>query len=261
MKKEWLEKIHLLLEENETEDLQSALALVSFHFDNCECNDVEFEAILSGITNNVPIPYIIGYTLICGSRIIINKDVLNPGPETVTLIEMAIEYANNYPLNQVLDLCTGSGAVAISLAKKCNAAITATDISVNALAVARLNASENKVGIDFLQGDLFEPVRGMVFDIIITNPPYVKTGEINKLPGFVRNYAPITAINGGEDGLFFHRAILSGARNFISPGGSLFMECEDRQDVDVEELAIEFGWEVKKRFPNKHGNIRGFMFS
>ncbi|PJA88557.1 MAG: peptide chain release factor N(5)-glutamine methyltransferase [Candidatus Moranbacteria bacterium CG_4_9_14_3_um_filter_36_9] len=259
MKEVWRKKIQSLLERGETEDLQGALALVSFHIDHSENKEVELEVVLSGIGDGIPIPYIIGYTLICGLKIFISRDVLNPGPETVTLIEKARECVVKHDSSRILDLCTGSGAVAIVLAQICSGNIIATDISEKALAIAKLNASENKVVINFMHGDLFGPVRGMVFDSIITNPPYVKSGAINLLPKFVRDFAPLTAIDGGDDGLFFHRAIISRAKGFLRPGGSLFIECEDNQDKEIEALAVKFGWEIRESFPNRHGNIRGFM--
>ena len=258
MRKVWLKQIQSLLKKAETEDLQGALALISFHLDHASYREKELESILDGIRKNIPIPYIIGYTLVCGLKIIINRDVLNPGPETVTLIERAGEYINRRPLPRILDLCTGSGSIAVVLAKKCSVDVVATDISAKALAVARRNAVENEVDVNFLQGNLFAPVNGMVFGAIITNPPYVKSGAINQLPGFVRNFAPLTAINGGEDGLFFHKTILTQARDFLCPGGSLFTECEDNQDAEVEEIAINTGWKICERFPNKQGKIRGF---
>jgi release factor glutamine methyltransferase len=261
MRESWIKKLRSLLEKGETEDLKSTLALASFHIDHSKCKEKELRLILDGIGRNIPVPHIIGYTLVCGLKISLNKDVLNPGPETVALIEMASEYIIKYHSSQILDLCTGSGAVAIVLARKCSGNIVATDISEKALAIAKLNASENKVAINFMHGDLFEPVRGMVFDVIITNPPYVKSGAINLLPGFVRDFAPLTAIDGGDDGLFFHRAILSGAKDFLRQGGSLFVECEDDQDKEVEELAIKSGWETRKKLTNRHGNTRGFMFT
>jgi len=112
-----------------------------------------------------------------------------------------------------------------------------------------------------MQGNLFEPVQGMVFDVIISNPPYVKSGAIDLLPRFVRDFVPFIAINGGEDGLFFHRAIMSGARDFLRLGGSLFIECEDDQDKELESIAIKFSWEIKDKFPNRHGKIRGFRLT
>lgn len=258
MKRSWLKQIRSLLEKGEAEDLQSALDLVSFHLACCEDGDEELEKILDGISKCIPIPYIIGYTLICGLKISICRDVLNPGPETVTLIKKTTEHINRNHAFQVFDLCTGSGAVAIVLASKCKIKITATDISEKALAIAKLNAMANGVDINFKQGDLFEPVKGMVFDVIISNPPYVKSGAIDSLPRFVRDFAPPTAIDGGADGLFFHRAIMSGAKDFLHSGGSLFLECEDNQDGEIKDIAIQSGWEIKEKFPNRHGKIRGF---
>lgn len=261
MKRPWLEQIRSLLEKGETEDLQSALDLASFHLDRCEDGDMDLEKILDGVSKNIPIPYIIGYTQICGLKIFINRDVLNPGPETVTLIEKTSEYINRNHASQVLDLCTGSGAVAVVLASKCKVNITATDISEKDLTLAKLNAMANGVDINFKQGNLFEPVKGMAFDVIMSNPPYVKSGAIDLLSRFVRDFAPLKAIDGGADGLFFHRAIMLEAKDFLHPGGSVFLECEDDQDGEIEDIAIKFGWEIKEKFSNRYGKIRGFRLT
>ncbi len=258
MTKQYLEQIQFILEKGETEDLQSAISLVSFHLECSEDKNAELKKILDGVRKNIPIPYIIGYTQIFGLKIIINRDVLNPGPETITLIEKTSESIIKNHSVQVLDLCTGSGAVAVTLASRCNVQITATDISEKALSIARLNALTNNTVINFKQGDLFEPVKGLKFDVLTSNPPYVKSGVINLLPGYVRNFAPVTAIDGGSDGLFFHKAILSEAKDFFNPGGCLFIECEDDQDREVEKIAIKNGWKIKERFPNRHKKIRGF---
>jgi len=259
MRKGWFNNLQSLLERGETEDLESALVLASFHIDHSAEKGVALKLILDGVGKNIPIPYIIGYTLICGVKITISKDVLNPGPETVSLIKEAVKCISKSSSPKILDLCTGSGTVAVTLARRCKGSnVTATDISEKALVIAKGNASENKVVVDFLLGNLFEPVTGKKFDFIVTNPPYVKSDAVCLLPSFVRDFAPLTAIDGGKDGLFFHRAILSQAKRFLHSDGSLFIECEDNQDKDVEKLALQFGWEINSRFPNRHGKVRGY---
>lgn len=254
----FLESLKKIIINKEFEDNERELNLAIYHINKSRKPMKDYEYMAKGLKKGIPVSYIIGYTLIGDVPIRINKNVLNPGPETLTLIGKAIDYVIDSKSETVLDLCTGSGAIAVSVAKKCKTKVVATDISKKALAIAKLNASENKVVIDFKFGDLFDPVRGMVFNAIISNPPYVKSGAIDLLPGFVRNFAPLKAIDGGVDGLFFHKAIMSGAKDFLHSDGSLFIECEDNQDKEVEEIAIKTGWEIKDKFPNRKGNIRGF---
>lgn len=242
------------------EDNSRELQLALHHLERSDTPDDECQKLVKGLEKGIPIPYIIGYTLVCGLKILINRDVLNPGPETITLIKAVMGYASKRGSIDILDLCTGSGAIAVLLAKSYGAKVTAIDISEKALALAKENAAENGVDITFLRGDLFEPVRGMAFDVIVVNPPYVKSGSIEFLPKFVRDFAPTIAIDGGKDGLFFHKAILAEAKNHLNRNGSLFIECEDDQSEDVEKIAAEFSWTAMQRFHNRHGQVRGFQF-
>ena len=252
------ELLRIIIVNREFEDNERELDLAIYHINKSRKPMEEYDRLAEGLKKGIPVSCIIGYTLIGDVPIKINRNVLNPGPETVMLIGKAVNYIIRLKSKTVLDLCTGSGAVAVTVAKKCRTKVVATDISKKALEIAKHNASENKVTVDFRLGDLLETVRGMMFDVIITNPPYVKSGAIASLPRFVRDFAPLTAIDGGADGLFFHRAIMSGAKDLLRSGGSLFIECEDDQDKEIEGIAIKSGWEIKEKFPNKHGKIRGF---
>ena len=129
--------------------------------------------------------------------------------------------------------CTGSGAVAVALAKQLStASLVATDISAKALAVARANAEQHKVTdrITFLEGDLFEPLATMaaptLFHVIAANPPYIPTAEVEKFPPTVRDHEPRLALDGGADGLAFHRRIIAGARPLLQPAGLLILEMQ-----------------------------------
>ena len=149
-----------------------------------------------------PIQYITGETEFYGLPFRVTPDVLIPRPETEHLVEKAIELAFNFANLRIVDVGTGSGAIAVALADKLpKASITATDISSRALALAAENAKRNGASIRFRVGDLFEPVDGERFQIIVSNPPYAATTDRDSLDVEVRDYEPAQALFAGEDGL------------------------------------------------------------
>ena len=186
-----------------------------------------------------PLQYIAGRETFMGLDFIVNKDVLIPRPETEILVNEVFRHAGHGI--KILDLCTGSGNIAISLAKMIEGAqIIATDISVSALDTARKNASIHGVDkqIEFYQGDLFQalPVdKRYKFDIIVCNPPYVKRADIDFLQEEVR-CEPHHALDGGIDGLDFYRRLAEAAQDFLAPGGSLFLEMGFDQAQDVANI-------------------------
>jgi release factor glutamine methyltransferase len=154
-----------------------------------------------------PLWYIIGDTDFCGYKIKVDERVLIPRPETEEMAMMVVGIAEEG--QSILDLCTGSGAIAIAVQKelqnrKINVKMTAVDISEEALALAQENAEENRARIQFIQSDLFEKVRGK-FDIIVTNPPYIPTETVETLQREVKDFEPRLALDGGMDGLDYYR--------------------------------------------------------
>ncbi len=186
-----------------------------------------------------PQQYIAGREQFMGLDFIVNKDVLIPRPETEILVNEVFRHTGHGI--KILDLCTGSGNIAISLAKMIQGAqIIATDISVSALETARKNASIHGVDkqIEFYQGDLFQalPVdKRYKFDIIVCNPPYVKSADIDFLQEEVR-CEPHHALDGGIDGLDFYRRLADMAQDFLAPGGFLFLEMGFDQAQDVGDI-------------------------
>lgn len=148
----------------------------------------------------------------------------------------------------MLDLCTGSGAIAISVKKhEPTAAVTASDVSENAIFVAKANGVANLVDVKFITSDLFENIDGE-FDIIVSNPPYIKTDDIQNLDVEVRGYEPIIALDGGKDGLDFYRRIIDGAAAHLKDGGELLMELGMGEAEDVKAYAdgkLEFSEFIK----------------
>ncbi len=255
------DSLHNVLINGEFEDIDREMEIALHHLNKADNPKRELDLLLKGLKHNIPVPYIIGYTCVCGLEIKINEHVLHPGPETLILTEKAVGYIDLIKQFRikVLDLCTGSGVIAIVIAINTDAEVTATDISISALEIARLNASINKAGIQFMIGDLFGPVVGRKFNIIICNPPYVRTDKIQSLPRFILNFSPILAVDGSEEGMFFHRAILSQAKQFLHKGGCLFLEYEYWQDCDLENLCVKYDWAIKSKFRNKRGEFCGFQ--
>ena len=184
-----------------------------------------------------PLWYVFGNTNFYGYRINVDERVLIPRPETEILVREAV--ASLREGDSVLDLCTGSGAVAIAVA--CEAAkdkmisVTATDISEDALEVARSNARLNKANINFIKADLFNGVRGR-YNLITANPPYVKREEIATLQKEVKDFEPHIALDGGVDGLDFYRRIAEKVSRLIARGGLLILECGENQAQDIIKI-------------------------
>ncbi len=190
---------------------------------------------------------IFGFTEFYGLRFDVNKKVLTPRMETELLVEQVLKAQKNFKNCTILDLGTGSGAIAIAVAKNCDAKVTAIDVSKMALAVAEQNAKKNDVKIEFLHSNLFQDLkRKRRFDIIVSNPPYIPSSEIEKLDKNVRECDPLLALDGGEDGLDFYREIISKAGKRLNSNGMIFFEVGKGQAGDVRKLLKESGFEEIK---------------
>jgi release factor glutamine methyltransferase len=193
-----------------------------------------------------PIAYLTGKAHFFNLEFDVTRDVLIPRPDTETLVENVLQLCRNtagFETPRVLDLCTGSGCIAAAIAYHQKAAVvTATEISPAAAAIARKNIERlgltGRVVIE--EGDLFEPLSKMVdaqpFNLIVSNPPYIPTGQIETLDRSVRDYEPIQALDGGLDGLNFHRRILAEAPGRLVQGGRIYLEIQFDQGPAAEEL-------------------------
>lgn len=200
--------------------------------------------------SRVPVQHILGSQEFMGLKFYVNEHVLIPRQDTETLVELVLEEQKD-PSLKILDLCTGSGCIAVSLAVKGGyASVTATDLSEEALRVAERNAENLLNGsqtqkIKFFQGDLFAALttagtRG--FDIITSNPPYIPTGVIETLEPEVREHDPMLALDGSDDGLCFYRRIAAGAGEYLRDGGSIYLEIGYDQGDAVKTLLEEAGF-------------------
>lgn len=193
----------------------------------------------------MPIHYIIGYREFMGLNFCVNEHVLIPRPDTEVLVEHVIEYAKEKRRHclEILDIGTGSGAIAVSLAKYVeNSKVTAIDIDSSALSIAKKNVAIHGVDdrVRFMQGDLFAPLISLMnspkFDIIVSNPPYIPSRDIEGLESQVKDYEPVRALDGGEDGLDFYRRLAKGAPDFLNEGGLWAVEVGYNQALHVADI-------------------------
>ncbi|MCX5848347.1 MAG: peptide chain release factor N(5)-glutamine methyltransferase [Deltaproteobacteria bacterium] len=192
-----------------------------------------------------PVAYITGRKEFWSLTLEVNKTVLIPRPDTEIIVEEALNICREieYSEMNILDIGTGSGAIAIALAKELpNAKVMATDISEAALNLARKNA--DTIGltgkINFRQGDLFEPVEG-IFDIIVCNPPYISAKDYEKLPAGVKDYEPPEALLAGKSGLEFYKKLIYQAAGHLKKNGWLLLEIGAKQEADVRGIMESSG--------------------
>lgn len=190
-----------------------------------------YEQLLTGRADRIPLQYLTGCQEFMGLNFAADRHVLIPRQDTEILVEEAMRYLHDGM--DILDLCTGSGCILLSLLHYSNGCSgVGTDLSGEALAVAERNGQRLGGNYRFIQGDLFEHVDGL-FDMIVSNPPYIPTGEIGGLMEEVRVHEPLMALDGKEDGLYFYRKIAAQAGRYLRGGGYLFFEigCEQAKDV------------------------------
>jgi len=236
---------------------------VALYRDNPPLSPLQTEALRRVIERRgrrEPIQYIIGHVDFCGLTIKVGSGVLIPRPETELVVEEVIKtvksrqsevISQKHPGQstmerrlKILDLCTGSGCLALGLAKEFpKADVVGTDISETALEYARQNAQMNGIGnVIFLKGNLFEPLEGMRFDIVVSNPPYIRRAEIESLQREIGEWEPMEALDGGEDGLRFYREILDGSKGYMERDGFIVMEMGDGEFGDVAAMAKILGF-------------------
>lgn len=250
-----LDKVGLFLRANEEVDAQT---------------EAKYLELIDRRAQRIPLQHITGTQEFMGHTFKVSPDVLIPRQDTETLVEEAARAIQNMPAKkltfmeklrggkewEVLDLCCGSGAIGISLMKICsNIRMTASDISPQAIAIATENAAALRVKIKFVEGDMFKPHAGRKFDMIVTNPPYIRTAMISILQEEVKNHEPLTALDGGRDGLNFYKIIVKEAAEHLKPEGFLMMEIGHDQGEELRKMLKDDGRytpaEVIKDLPGK----------
>lgn len=199
----------------------------------------EYERLLSMRESRIPMSQVIGERDFMGLTFRVNDKVLTPRFETEELVELVLPFTKNA---NVLDLCTGSGCIAVSIAKLgVPKSVTASDLSDDALQAASKNAAFNNAAIEFIKSDLFTNIAGR-FDIIVSNPPYIASKEIETLEPEVRDNEPRMALDGGEDGLMLYRRIIRELKDHLNPNGRIFFEIGSDQGDAVYRLLEEAGF-------------------
>lgn len=193
-----------------------------------------FEAIQKR-SEKIPLQYITGEQNFCGLDFYVNENVLIPRLDTEILVEKILEYEE--PGQRVMDMCTGSGCIAITLQKLGGFQVMAVDISEEALTLARKNAQRNQAQVTFFQSNMFEQLSNTSkVDVIVSNPPYIESKVVDELDDEVKKYEPRLALDGMEDGLHFYRILAREGKRFLNEGGRLYVEIGFDQAEAVKEI-------------------------
>ena len=214
-----------------------------------EKEELYFSLIDKHIEKNVPLSHLAGFEYFYDRKFKVTKDVLSPRMETEELIYKVIEYIKSINKNniKILDLCTGSGIIGITLRKELESKsleVVASDISEEALKVAKENAIMNEAEVKFIQSDIFEDINEK-FDIIVSNPPYIAYNDKITMEDNVLNYDPHLALFAEEDGMYFYREIVENAKEYLEEDGIVFFEIGYDQREKILKLANENGFKAE----------------
>ncbi|MBQ7602701.1 MAG: peptide chain release factor N(5)-glutamine methyltransferase [Clostridia bacterium] len=190
---------------------------------------------LKELKKQTPLAYVTKKAPFFGTNFFVDKNVLIPRMETEQLLELIIKENKHRHNLKILDMCTGSGCIAIILKKHLDCSLTAVDVSAQALKIAQKNAKLHNAEICFIKSDMFDKIDDK-YDIIVSNPPYIATNEIETLDNAVKDYEPKKALDGGKDGLDFYRVIADNAPNFLKTRGLLYLEIGHNQGKSVSKL-------------------------
>lgn len=221
----------------------------------CFLDYVKIKTALVKRKNGVPLSHIVKHKYFFGNKFYVNKNVLTPRPETELLVEEGLKYA--FSGAKILDLCCGSGCIGISINKalgdkNLKSTVSCLDISKKALKVALKNAKRLNAQVEFIQSDLFDNVNEK-FDIIISNPPYIKSEDILSLDTEVKKYDPLLALDGGVSGYDFYEKIINSCKNYLTNNGVILFEVGQGQGEFVSSLLEQQGFETQ--IINDYSNI------
>lgn len=228
-------------------DMKKAMYYLRQNEEADEKKTDEYFSLIEKRSTHIPLEHLIGTTEFMGIEFSVSEDVLIPRQDTEILVEHALSYVAN---KKVLDMCTGSGCIGISLLALGNAkSVTLSDVSEKALRIAQKNVLkifkkekiEEVAAIELIQSDIFSNITGC-YDVIVSNPPYIPTSMIDTLMPEVRDYEPEIALDGKDDGLFFYREIARMAPMFLNDGGLIFFEIGCEQGRTVLDILEEAGF-------------------
>lgn len=259
--KEALKQGKQILSENGIDEREARLLLAHavniassdlIKYDTCTDGDFyRYTEYLKRRISGEPFAYIVGEKEFMKLKFIVNKNVLIPREDTEILVLEAIKQCKK----KILDLCTGSGCIAISLSKYLqNAEIDASDINARTLSVAKKNAVLNDAKVNFIKSDLFENIQDK-YEMIVSNPPYIRTSDIKELQREVKN-EPMRALDGGESGLKFYDKILKEAKEYLTDDGVILFEIGFDQAEDVMELAKKYNYKKIRKIKDLSSNDR-----
>lgn len=216
-----------------------------------------FNEIEKKLQDNYPIQYLIGYVDFYNTKINVNENVLIPRFETEVLVDNTIKFLKKKNYKSLIDICTGSGCIAISLKKHTNLEIDACDISEEALNTAKINAKENNVNINYFKLDILKNIPKKKYDCIISNPPYVKYDEYTSPE---TKYEPSIALYANNNGLEFYERIISTANNYLNKNGTIIFEIGATQAQDIKKIALEYFPKSKINILKDYNNYDRAMF-
>lgn len=234
-------------------DLSLSKLILSYQSEAAQEQVCLYQEAIGKRARRVPLQHIVGHAPFFGRDFLVSEEVLIPRFDTEILVEEAIQEILTFDIKEleagtfsVLDLCTGSGCIGITLKLEVpEIQMTCTDISAKALQVAQKNASKLSAEVNFLEGDLFQHL-SQKFQVIVSNPPYIKIEEIETLEEEVKSHDPYLALSGGTDGLDFYRRIAKEVSPFLTENGVLLLEIGEEQGADVSALFQQAGFSYSK---------------
>ena len=213
------------------------------------------------LNRGIPVQYIVGNVDFYGNKILVNENVLIPRFETELLVEKSVEYIkklfSNFKEISVIDIGTGSGCIAISIAKLLDCDVSAVDVSDNAIEVALENARINNVNINFINSDIFNEVEG-IYDVIISNPPYIRYDE--EIMDIVKNNEPNIALYASDNGLYYYKEILSTCSKYLKKNFLICFEIGSEQGNDVKNLALKYLKDIHISVEKDYAGFDRFVF-
>lgn len=257
-----LEKACFLLREQAKEESLARFLLMylleenSMEFSNNLFQDLDedkenkyFSLINLHIEKNAPLSHLLGFDYFYERKFNVTKDVLSPRMETEELVYYVLDYINKEQLNNIniLDLCTGSGIIAITLKKELenkNIEIDASDISNKALEIAKKNSEELSADINFINSNIFDEINNR-YDIIVSNPPYISYADKKEMDDNVLKYDPHLALFAEDDGLYFYKKIIAESKYYLKPNGKIFFEIGYNQGDSLLAIAKEYNFSAK----------------